>query len=333
MGRATQLALGTASLLAATGLLAACGDEPAPGGPVRIATTVAPITSLVAAVAGPEAIITGLVPEGTNSHTFEPRPSAAKTLAEADIVFVNGLELEQPIDDLALRVGRDTTPIVRLGNAVLPESDWIYDVSFPRSGGTPNPHLWTDPLLAKRYVEVIRDELAKRDGDHAAAYRANAARLIARIDAFDAALADATATIPAADRKLLTYHDAYAYVARDYGWTVVGAIEPSDFTEPTAKDVTRLIRQIREARVPAIFGSEVFPSPVLERIATETGAIYVDDLRDDDLPGAPGEATHSWLGLVRFDYVTMVEALGGDASALRSIPLGGLATDTATYPQ
>ena len=319
--------------LAAIGLLPACGDEPPPEGPLRIATTVAPLTSLVAAVAGPKAMITGLVPEGTNSHTFEPKPSAARTLAEADVIFLNGLELEQPIDELAYQVGQDTTPIVRLANEVLPESDWIYDFSFPRSGGKANPHLWTDPKLAKRYVEVIRDALAKRDGDNGPTYRANAARLIARIGAFDAALTHATGTIPEADRKLLTYHDAYAYFARDYGWTVIGAIQPSDFSEPSAKEVTRLIDQIRAERVPAVFGSEVFPSPVLRQIAEESGATYVDDLRDDDLPGDPGDARHSWLGLMRFDYVTMVEALGGDASALRAVPLRGLGRDTATYPQ
>jgi hypothetical protein len=85
--------------------------------------------------------------------------------------------------------------------------------------------------------------------------------------------------------------------------------------------------------VPAIFGSEVFPSPVLAQIGDETGVRYVDVLRDDDLPGEPGDDEHSWLGLMRFDFITMVEALGGDPSALEAVPLAPTAPDTAEYPQ
>ena len=110
----------------------------------------------------------------------------------------------------------------------------------------------------------------------------------------------AFATVSPGERKLLTYHDAYAYFARDYGWTVVGAVQPSDFEEPTPKDVAALIDQVRGEKVKAIFGSEVFPSPVLAQIGKETGAQYVDVLRDDDLPGKPGAPEHSWIGLMAF---------------------------------
>ena len=126
------------------------------------------------------------------------------------------------------------------------------------------------------------------------------------------------ATIPRAQRKLLTYHDAYAYFGRDYGWDVIGAIQVSDFEEPTPKEVAGLIDQIRAEKVPAIFGSEVFPSPVLAQIGKEAGVEYVDVLRDDDLPGRPGDPEHSWIGLMHFDYVTMTEAMGGDATALKA---------------
>jgi len=85
--------------------------------------------------------------------------------------------------------------------------------------------------------------------------------------------------------------------------------------------------------VKAIFGSEVFPSPVLEQIGKETGVQYVDVLRDDDLPGKPGEADHSWAGLMKFDYITMVEALGGDASALKAVNVKISTIDKANYPQ
>ena len=107
----------------------------------------------------------------------------------------------------------------------------------------------------------------------------------------------------------------------------------SDFDDPTPKDVAGIIDQVRRTKVPAIFGSEVFPSPVLEQIGKEAGVKYVDVLRDDDLPGEPGDPEHSWMDLVHFDYVTMTEAMGGDASALKALQPGNVVPDTATYPQ
>ena len=104
--------------------------------------------------------------------------------------------------------------------------------------------------------------------------------------------------MPPENRKLLTYHDSFPYFAREYGWQIIGAIQPSDFADPTPQEVAALIDQIRREHVPAIFGSEVFPSPVLEQIASETGAQYVDDLRDDDLPGENGDPDHSYFGLM-----------------------------------
>jgi ABC-type Zn uptake system ZnuABC Zn-binding protein ZnuA len=134
-------------------------------------------------------------------------------------------------------------------------------------------------------------------------------------------------------RALLTYHDAYAYFARHYGWQVIGAIQVSNFEEPTPREVAALIQQVRQLGVRAIFGSEVFPSPVLAQIGSETGVRYVDTLRDDDLPGKPGDPDHSWLGLMKFDFITMVESLGGDASALKTVQVADAAPDTAAYPQ
>ena len=140
-------------------------------------------------------------------------------------------------------------------------------------------------------------------------------------------------TIPREDRKLLTYHDAYAYFGREYGWDIIGAIQVSDFEDPTAREVAKLIDQVKAEGVPAIFGSEVFPSPVLEQIGREAGVEYVDVLRDDDLPGAPGDPEHSWLGLMLFDYITMTEAMGGDASSLKAVQVENVAPDEASYPQ
>ena len=303
-------------------------------GPLSVATTVAPITSIVANIAaGTPTIIQGIVPEGTNSHTYEPPPSVAATLEDADIVFINGLVLEEPTKELAQANARSGSVICELATTVLPEDEWIYDFSFPKDGGKPNPHLWTNPQMVGDYAALIRDSLTAADPTHATQYAENYAAFALKIDAIDQAVAQATLTISEDQRQLLTYHDAYAYFARTYGWTVIGAIQPSSFEEPTPKEIADLMDQVKSTGVKAIFGSEVFPSTVLEQIGKETGVRYVDVLRDDDLIGGPGDSDHSWMGLMRFNYVTMVEALGGEASALKSLDTSDVGSDTANYPQ
>ena len=329
-----------AILLSLVGAGAACGadrDQPparaaTDGEPrLEVVTTVAPITSIVANVAGDMADVTGLVPEGTNSHTFEPAPSTAKVLSEADVVFMNGLHLEEPTKELARGRLKEGAEIVELGDRVIRPHEYIYDFSFPKEEGRPNPHLWTNPPMAKQYARVTADTLKGRDPARADAYEANFGRFSAKVDELDSAMVVASATVP--ERKLLTYHDAYAYFARRYGWKVIGAIQVSSFDDPTPKEVADLIAQVKAEGVPAIFGSEVFPSPVLAQIGREAGVRYVDVLRDDDLPGEPGQAQHSWLGLMRFNFITMVQSLGGDPSALETVKVEDAAPDRAEYPQ
>ena len=300
---------------------------------LRVVTTVAPITSIAANVAGDLAEVRGVVPEGTNSHTFEPAPSVAEVLSKADLIFVNGLALEEPTKKLAETNLKSGAGIVELGTEILPESEWIYDFSFPKAGGKPNPHLWTDPAYAKKYAALIEQKMAEKDPVNSAGYQRNYDAFAALVDQFDQAMRTSFATLPRERRKLLTYHDAYAYFARTYDWNVIGAIQVENFEDPTPKEVAALIDQVKATKVPAIFGSEVFPSPVLAQIGKETGVKYVDVLRDDDLPGKPGDPGHSWMGLMHFDYVTMVESLGGDASALRAFSPHDVAPDKAVYPQ
>jgi ABC-type Zn uptake system ZnuABC Zn-binding protein ZnuA len=325
------LAVALVAVALVAGCASASGDTS--DGRLQIVTTVAPITSIVAAVAGDAADVRGLVPEGTNSHTFEPPPSAARTLARADVIFVNGLKLEEPTVDLAEGSRKKGSELVELGNRVVTPSQYIYDFSFPRSGGKPNPHLWTDPPMASAYAHVVAETLIRRDPKHEETYQSNYEAFATKVFDLIRATRTATATVAPERRKLLTYHDGYAYFARDFGWRVIGAIQPSSFDEPSPKEVAALIEQIRDERVPAIFGSEVFPSPVLAQIGREANVRYVDTLRDDDLPGDPGDASHSYLGLMRSDFVTMVEAMGGDASALKALDVTLPQPDRARYPQ
>lgn len=281
-----------------------------------VATTVAPISSLARNIGGDRIRLHGIVPDATNSHTFEPAPSDARVLANADLIVVNGLHLEQPTLDLATASKRDETPILLLGDGTITPEEWLYDFSFPESEGDPNPHLWMDVPYALRYAELMRDAFSEADPANAAYFAENYDRLKVRLDDLDARIRAAVETVPPENRRLLTYHDSWAYWAREYGFEVLGAVQASDFSDPSPREVARLIDQIRESGVPAVFGSEVFPSTVLEQIAAETGATFVDALRDDEPPGDPGTPEHTYMGMLDKDMEIMMDALGGQGSTI-----------------
>jgi zinc/manganese transport system substrate-binding protein len=208
--------------------------------------------------------------------------------------------------------------IFKLGDHTVKASDWVFDESFPRAHGHPNPHLWLDVTHAMTYATLIRDQLITLDPSHENHYKSNAAAYLQQLARLDRCIATSIATIPPPQRKLLTYHDSWPYFARRYGMTIIGAIQPASFAEPSARDIVRIINQIRQSSVPAIFGSEVFPSKVLEKIADETRVRYVSALRDDDLPGEPGGPQHSYVGLMLANVSTMVTALGGKSTRLET---------------
>ena len=317
---ATCVFLGLVALVATTAI--ACGSDGPDSDTLLVVTTVAPLRNIIEEVGGDRIEVVGLVPEGVNSHTYDPPPSAVGEIEKADLIVINGLNLELPTLELAEANRNGDTTILQLGNEAVSPEDYIYDFSFPRAGGNPNPHLWTAPHLAVRYAEIVRDALIDLDPDGRAYYETNTERLSDRLWELDEAITQATMTIPEAHRRLITYHDSFPYFAPRYGLEVIGAIQPSDFSQPSPREVAELIEQVKGAGVPAIFGSEVFPSEVLQTIANEAGAIQVSTLSDDDLPGDPGDTGNTLVGMMVENVRTMVTALGGDASALDEFDTG-----------
>jgi len=283
-----------------------------------VATTVAPISSLARNIGGDRIRLHGIVPDATNSHTFEPSPSDAKQLGAADLIVVNGLHLEEPTLDLAEASKKAGTPIRLLGDNTITEDEWLFDFSFPESEGDPNPHLWMNVKYALRYAELMRDWFSEADAPNKDFYAANYNKLKARLDELNGMIKQGVASVPEQNRKLLTYHDSWAYWAREYGFTVIGAVQASDFSDPSPQEVAQMIDQVKAEKVPAIFGSEVFPSPILEQIAKESGAKFIDALRDDEPPGAERSAEHTYYGMLKKDMQIMIEALGGDPKIFES---------------
>lgn len=282
-----------------------------------------PIADLVARVAGSAVSVASVVPVGADGHTYEPVPSDAQTLARASIYIENGMNLNAAMTAFASTNYPGGTPHYEL-SAVIPPGEVIStdtsdQVASHGHAHNFNAHFWPDPNYAILYVNRIAEILTLFDPADTAGYQQRAAELVGELQRMDSAFQTALATIPNANRKLVVYHDSWSYYGRRYGLPVVGTIQPTDFSEPSASELRATIDEVRAQNVPAFFGSEVFPSDVLEAIEAETGAKYVADLSDDKLPGQPGSPEHSYIGMMVANTRTIVTALGGDPSALDSI--------------
>ena len=290
-----------------------------------IVTSEPPIADLVAQVAGDAADVVSIVPLGADSHTYEPSPQDARTLADADLYIENGMGLTNAMTEFAATNYPAGTPHHYLGEVVpvreLISTESAEQIAQHGHAHEFNAHFWPDVRYATMYVDRIAEILAEHDPNGAAGYEQRAAEYTAQLEAMDEAFQTALATIPDENRQLVVYHDSWSYYGRRYSLPVVGAIQPTDFSEPSAAELRDTIEQVRAAGVPAFFGSEVFPSDVLEAIEAETGATYVADLSDDRLPGEPGAPEHSYVGMMLQNTRIIVEALGGDASALDEVPL------------
>lgn len=286
---------------------------------LKVVTTVAPITNIVKNIGGERIDLHGIVPEGTDSHTFEPAPSDIKYLAQADLLIFNGLTLEVPTEALANANKKKTAKVLKLGDNTIGKKEWVFDFSFPESEGNPNPHLWLSVAHTMRYTELVRDALTSLDPEGKTYYEKRATEYLARLKKLDEAIFKVMETIPAKNRKLLTYHDSWAYFCPRYGCTVIGAVQPSSFSEPSPREMARLIDQLKAEKVPAIFGSEVFPSKILDQIGKEAGVKFVSTLRDDDLPGPLEAPEHTYLGMMVENVQTMASVLGGKGDALNGI--------------
>lgn len=286
---------------------------------LAVITSVAPITNIVKNVGGDRIQLQGLVPEGVNSHTFQLTPSASIMVANADLVIINGLNLEIDFERAVEAAGRSDLQLLKLADNTITRDQWVFDFSFPERAGDPNPHLWLNVAYSMKYVELVRDKLAEVDPENADYYNSNAASYLDLLRRLDQGIMDSVLTVPEENRKLLTYHDSWAYFAPRYGMAVIGAVQPSHFGEPTPQEVARIIDQIRQERVPAIFASEVFNSRVVDQIAREANVEIVETLSDDALPGNVGDPEHTYVGMMLENMLNMLIPLGGNVDPLAEI--------------
>jgi len=285
-----------------------------------VVTSVDPIANMIKNVGGDKVDILKIVPDNSDSHTFKLSVTDDIIIrTRADLVIINGLNLETTIEDSAGHSDNPKLRILKLADRTIDREQWVFDNSFPERDGNPNPHLWLDVQYAINYVKLIHDELSMADPNNAQYFDSNAERYLQRLEKLDLSILEAVQTIPQENRKLVTYHDSLPYFANRYGFEVIAAFQPASFGEPTSDEISRIVAQIKAEKVHAIFASEVFPNVITEQIASQTGVEVVRTLRDDVLPGDLGASQHTYVGLMVTDVRTMVAALGGDASVLEEI--------------
>ncbi|MBA3976587.1 MAG: zinc ABC transporter substrate-binding protein [Nitrosopumilus sp.] len=291
---------------------------------LSVVTSVSPITNMVQNVGGDKINLTGLVPEGVNSHTFELVPSDVIKLNKADLVIINGLFLEDNIEKAVneLLKKNPNIQLLKLGDNTVNSTDWIFDFSFPKEQGHPNPHLWLNVAYALQFVNLTRDKLIEMDPNNTDYYNDNSNRYISLLKQLDEGIKSSVETIPPENRELVTYHDSWAYFAPRYNMTVIGAVQPSDFSEPSPLDIAKLIDQIKNEKVPAIFASEVFSSKIVDQIAKESNVAIVETLRDDALPGNISDNNHTYVGMMIDNMRNMVIPLGGNIEKLNALDPG-----------
>ena len=195
------------------------------------------LADLVRQVGGDRVTVESLVPKGGEAHTFDPTPSDVRRVIEADLIVRNGLGL----DDWLLALIQDAgarAPVVALGED-------LPGITYIRSGGQVNPHLWMAVANGRAYAARIGGELARVDPAHAAGIAAGASAYDARLAALDGDIKARLAAIPEADRTIISFHDAFPYFAAAYGLTVDGTIVDAPGQDPSAARVEALIAEIR----------------------------------------------------------------------------------------
>jgi len=282
-------------------LVAACGGTTPTGssGRLVVVTTSTVFADIVANVGGTLVEASSLVPKNTDVHTFDPRPAAVRAVAGARLLVMNGLGFDDWLEKTITNAAAEGTPLVRLGEGQP-------DLIVPPGATEANPHLWLDVAYAKRYADRIRDALASTDPAHRATFEANTSAFATRLDALDAGIRSSIEAIPAAARRIVTFHDAFPYFARAYGIEIVGVAVQAPGQDPSAGETAALIDAIKAAGVKAIFSERQFPTRLVEAIASETGATVVSNLYSDSLGDDP---VTSYAALMQWDSDRLTEAL------------------------
>jgi zinc/manganese transport system substrate-binding protein len=287
------LCLGSATL-AALHPLAVRAQTQAP----RVVASFSILADMAQELAPAGAQVTALVGPDSDAHVYEPSPADGRRLAQADLVLINGLGFEGWIERM-VKVSGYRGPVAAASQGIQPRSGGHHDT---------DPHAWQDLALARRYAHNIsaaltqrwpqqRDEMARRNADY-----------VARLDRLDAQVREWLGAVPRARRRVITSHDAFGYFGAAYGVDFLAPQGWNTHSEPSAAAVARLIRQIKEEGVRAIFIENISDPRLVERIAREGGVRVGGTLYSDAL-SKPGGPADTYLNLFQHNASVLVRAL------------------------
>lgn len=310
--------------------LAACAPAATPppaAGKLNVVATYSILGDLVKNVGGDKINLRVLVGPDSDPHSYEPTPADSVALAEAKVVFENGLEFETWLDSLFSASGsRATRVTVTDGIELLKAEEGQEHEDEHGHEGTPgadehkeaeghehgeyDPHVWHSVTNARQLVKNIQAALVAADPANRATYDANAQAYLAELDALDAFIKAQVNTLPPERRKLVTSHDTFSYFARDYGFEVVATALPAaaEAVEPSAQEFARLVEEIKAAGVPAIFAENTLNPGLMERLAAESGVKLGPTLYTDAL-GQPGTEGDTFVKMMRYNVQALIGAL------------------------
>ena len=269
---------------------------------LKVVATFSILADFVKNVGGERVAVSALVGPNGDAHVYQPTPGDAKTLGDAKVVVTNGLGFEGWINRLVKASGTKA-PMIVATKGIKPRK-----AEDDHGHGDADPHAWQSVANAKRYVENIRDALIAADPAAKDVYEANAAAYAAKLDALDAEVKAAIEKIPTDRRRIITTHDAFGYFAAAYGVTFVAPQGVSTEAEVSARDVARIITQIRKQKIPAVFLENVTDKRLLERIGAESGARIGGTLYSDALTDEKGVAP-TYLEMMRHNVKQLAAAL------------------------
>ncbi|MDQ6869683.1 MAG: metal ABC transporter substrate-binding protein [Pseudomonadota bacterium] len=252
-------------------------------------------------VGGDRSEVAALVGPDGDTHVYQPKPADARELGAARLIVVNGLGLEGWIDRL-IKASGAMAPVIVATKGINPQK-------LREEGRIGlDPHAWQSIANAKIYVANIRDGLIAVDPDGASVYRPNAASYLEKLDALEKEVLAEIAKIPPGRRQIITTHDAFGYFGTAYGFRFIAPEGISTETEASARDVAKIIRQIRAQKIPAVFLENVTDPRLVRSIAAESGATVGGTLYSDALSPPDGPAS-TYIDMMRNNVRELSAAL------------------------
>ena len=285
------------SWLIALAMLAAAASPARAAEPLKVVASFSIIGDFVRNVGGDRVSVTTLVGPDSDAHVYAPTPADAKKIADARLIFVNGLGFEGWLPRLVQSSG-SKAKIVTASNGISPL----------RLGSAADPHAWQSVNNAKAYVANISLALSAADPASAEQFMKNTQAYIEKLDALDREVRDAVAKLPPDRRKVISTHNAFGYFAAAYGIEFIAPLGVSTESEPSARDIAKIITQIKAAKIPAVFLENITDPRLMGRISAETGARVGGTLYSDSLTGEKGDSP-TYIAMVRHNIKALTGAL------------------------